>query len=78
MPSVMQATGMASVPGRAHYRRAGTPTKQANIVFAVDGLCLIICKGRKGRPHGVQSTESEIHGANRDKRVRSTTQSSGV
>ena len=87
IPPAMQATGKASGPGPAHYRRVGAPTgrmtarpksKQRKMVCAIEGWCLIVCKRLKGQPHGVQDAESEIHGVIRDKRVRSTTKSSGV
>ena len=43
-------------PDRADDR---TPDEEADIYlfFAVYGWCLVICKGLKGQPHGIQSTE---------------------
>ena len=38
------------------------------MVCACEGWYLIICKGLKGQPHGVQSAEGEVNCVNRDKR----------
>ena len=66
-PSAMQATGKASGPGHAHYRRIGPPTGQMSArpttkqarrkTIAVNGRYLIIRKSLESQRHGIQRAE---------------------
>ena len=66
IPSAMQATGKASCPGHAHYRRAGAPTRRITArrtkkagknKIVVNGRCLTLRESLKSQPHGVQRAE---------------------